>query len=248
MASPAGPVPPEENGRPVGGGGESVPQPRIVDVREQFTNRMWEAVGGEIWPKLRVADYGHNTAMINIGPVSHLCFDDITIAVTPTEGGYRVELLSVNDQSVERGVEWRAFIIFMRHLYVKECDAVLMCETDMMDVLQSVLDWYRVGGVALEFYDGDTDKRTVVLRGERGGPLFVEINRKGRVRECRDFERPIWKVMCKNVGEARAKGCMAVDDEYGREPGSIPYHDSTKEPDSMLAQLRKLDAKLPRFC
>jgi hypothetical protein len=188
--------------------------------------------------------------MINIGPVSHLCFDDMCIEVTPTEEFYRIRLLSVNDQAVGLDAEWIPFITFMRHLYLKSCDPRFMCETNMMIVLQSVLDWYRVEGVALEFfYDDDTRKRTVVLRGtRRGRQLFVEINAEGRVRECQDIQRPQWMTMCKNVKDARAKGCMAVDDEYGHEPDSMPCDDSgAKEPGGMLAQLGKLDAKLLWF-
>ena len=213
-----------------------MPRPRTVDARKEFTDRMRKAVGWEIWGKLRVANYCHNTNEIHIGPVDHLCFDDITIAVTPTQGGYRVRLLDVNGQHAGTDVEWRAFITYVRHLFVAWCDARFMGETDMMETLQSVLDWYRVEGVALKYYHDDIDEKTVVLRGARRGPLFVEINGGCRVRECRDFERPRWRTMCENIAEARAKGCMAVDDERG------------SEPDGLHAQLRKFDSKLLRHC
>jgi hypothetical protein len=145
-------------------------------------------------------------------------------------------------------VEWGAFITYVRHLFVAWCDARFMGETDMMNVLQSVLDWYRVAKVALEFYDADIDEGTVVLRGTRRGPLFVEINRGCRVRECRDFECPRWVTMCENMEEAEARGCMATDvDECVSEPGGGAYGENTVEPGGVLAELRTFDSKLLRF-
>jgi hypothetical protein len=245
MELPPGPDAPLPDGDDPDGARECVRERR--DMRDAFVAMARGVVGGDIWGMLRIGYNGEDGDEINLGSVDyHVMCVDMTIAVGRMGRGYRIRLLEVGGEEMSRAVEWRAFITFMRHLYVKGCNPAFMCERNMMDLLQGVIDAFqRERGIALETVSyNEAGGKSVVLSGPRGRP-FVEIHQSCRVRMRESGSRP-WRDLCRDRGDAQRKGFMPSDDDgRGREPGDDARDDGQgRAPSGFAGQLFALDCKL----